>query len=203
MRKRSLHFVLVTTGILVMLGSVFARVVYAYAAYHGSWNEQPYYGNHWWYNYSWGVLEWYVDDYWTTDRANNMKYWHNNLPRNEYRLEQEAYKPGQNPSSCDRLVISSYSAMQLPVTGWSPENGCGSASYLEELKIELDENAVPANTWIRHRVTYQERNRCSGGDGEVNYSFSHNHALGDSWMGKIVYNRCFDKRYSDPSGLVN
>lgn len=187
---------------MILLVLAVAGTVYAYAGYYGNWSEQPDWGNHWWYNYTWSVLEWYADDYWSTDRANAIKNGHNNFPWNEYRIEQEAYKPGDG-TSCDRLVISSYTTMGLPVTGWSAENGCGSATYLEELKIELDENAIPANTWLRHLVTYQERNRCSGGDGEVNYSFSHNHTWQDSWMGKIVYDQCFDKKYSDPSGLVN
>jgi hypothetical protein len=67
----------------------------------------------------------------------------------------------------------------------------------------LDENSVTANTWLQHLVTYSERNRGSGGNGEVNYSFSHNWEWRDSWLGKIVYNQWFDKLSSDPSGLVN
>lgn len=188
---------LAVVATLLVVGSA-----YAYAAYHGTWNEQPDWGNHWWYNYSNSTLEWYADDYWSTTRADNMKYWHNNLPWNEYRIEQEAYNPGAG-TSCDRLVIKSFASLQLPVTGWVTSNGCGSSSYNEELKLELDENAVSANTWLRHRVTYTERNRCSGGDGEVNYSFSHNHSASDSWMGKIVYDQCFNKKSSDPAGLVN
>jgi len=189
-------------GGLFILGVLFTSTAYAYAAYHGNWAEQPYYGNHWWNNYSWGVLEWYADDYWTTDRVNALRNGHNNFPWREYRIEQEAYNPGAG-TSCDRLVIYSYSAMDLPVTGWSQLNGCGSSSYLEELRIELNENSVSANTWLRHLVTYTERNRCSGGNGEVNYSFSHNRTGSDSWMGKINYNQCFDKTSSDPNGLVN
>lgn len=106
-------------------------------------------------------------------------------------------------AQCDRLVISSTDAMDLPVWGWSRENGCGDSAYLEELKIELDENAVSANSWLRHRVTYDKRNPDSGGDGEVNYSFSNNLSLSDSWMGKITYNQDFNKLGSDPSGMVN
>ena len=34
---------------------------YAYAAYHGNWPEQPYWGNWWWYNFS-DYLYWVVDD---------------------------------------------------------------------------------------------------------------------------------------------
>jgi hypothetical protein len=187
---------LAVAATLLVVGSV-----YAYAAYHGNWNEQPDWGNHWWYNYSNSTLEWYADDYWSTARADSMKYWHTYLPWNEYRIEQEAYNPGAG-TSCDRLVIQSYASLGLPITSWVASNGCGS-SYNEELKLELDENAVSANTWLRHRVTYTERNRCSGGDGEVNYSFSHNHSASDSWMGKIVYDQCFNKKSSDPTGLVN
>ncbi|MEW6233177.1 MAG: hypothetical protein AB1566_12800 [Chloroflexota bacterium] len=200
--RRLVRFLFVTAGVLAMLGLVLVGAAYAAAAYRGNWSEQPDWGNHWWYNYSWDVLEWYADDLWSPSHAQSMKDRHNNLPWNEYRIEQEAYNPG-NGTSCDRLVISSYDAMDLPVTAWSPENGCGDSAYKEELKIELDENAIPANTWLRHRVTYNERNRGSGGDGEVNYSFAHNHDSRDSWLGKIVYNQWFDKLYSDPSGLVN
>lgn len=202
MAKRLFQSVFALSALAILLGVFMAGTAYAYAAYYGSWSEQPYYGNHWWYNYSSGVLDWYADDYWTTERVDAMRSGRNNPPWKEYRIEQEAYNPGGN-SSCDRLVISSTTAVDLPVTGWSRENGCGSSSYLEELKIELDENAVAANTWIRHLVTYTERNRCSGGDGEVNYSFSNNWSVGDSWMGKINYDQCYDRTSSDPAGMVN
>lgn len=192
--------------LLTLVCLVGIRSVYAYAAYHGTWTEQPDFGNHWWNNYSSGTLEWYVDDYWSPSRADSMKYWHSHFPFNEYRIEQEAYDPGGN-ASCDRLNVRSYTWMDLPVVSASIANGCGSSNYKEELKIELNENAVTANTWLRHLVTYDEINRaqCSTAyaEGQVNYSFSHNHTVSDSWLGKIVIARCFNWKYSDPSGMVN
>lgn len=192
--------------VIALVGLVGIRAAYAYAAYHGTWTEQPTFGNHWWYNYSWGTLEWYADDYWSTNQADSMRYWHSHFPFNEYRIEQEAYDPGGN-ASCDRLHVRSYTWMDLPVVGATLANGCGSNSYKEELKIELNENAVAANTWLRHLVTYDEINRaqCSTlyNEGQVNYSFSHNHAASDSWLGKIVIARCFNWKYSDPQGMVN
>lgn len=200
MWKRHLQLLLASAITIVLLAVAFVTGVYAYAAYHGNWSEQPYYGNHWWYNG--GQLVWDADDYWTTDRLQSMQNGHNTFPWKEYRIEQEAYNPGSQ-TQCDRLVVSSTDAMDLPVSGWSRENGCGDSAYLEELKIELNENAVSANTWLRHRVTYDRRNPGSGGDGEVNYSFSNNLSPSDSWMGKITYDQNYDKLGSDPSGMVN
>lgn len=200
MHRRRIGLLSVSIICVALLGAVSISGVYAYAAYYGNWPEQPYYGNHWWYNN--GQLVWDTDDYWTTARLQSMQSGHNNLPYKEYRLEQEAYNPGSG-THCDRLVIASVDTMDLPVTSFSSSNGCGSSSYSEELKLELNENAVTANTWLRHRVTYNKRNPGSGGDGEVNYSFSHNWATGDSWMGKITYDQNFNKLGSDPSGMVN
>jgi hypothetical protein len=52
-----------------------ASVVYAYAAYHGNWAEQPYLGNWWWYNGTY--LDWDVDDLWTPAGANALRSGHN------------------------------------------------------------------------------------------------------------------------------
>jgi Na+-transporting NADH:ubiquinone oxidoreductase subunit NqrC len=77
-------------------------------------------------------------------------------------------------------------------------------SSVEELvHLELDENNINASVWYRHRVTYEKQNPGSGGDGEVNYSFTHNWTWSDSWLGKVVYDQWFNKKYSDPPGLVN
>lgn len=131
-----------------------------------------------------------------------MQYWHSNFPWNEYRIEQEAYNPGAG-TSCDKLHFYSFSALSLPATSWTPSNGCGISTWLEELKIEFDENLISANTWYRHRVVYTKYLTCTGSNGEVNYSFSHNHTSSDSRLGKITYDSCYNKTGSDPAGLVN
>jgi len=188
---------------------VIASVVYAYAAYHGDWAEQPYLGNWWWYNYYY--LYWDIDDYWTSAGANALRSGHNNFPWKEYRFEQEAYNPRWN-TSCDRLHAIWVDACTnppcsgpwtLPITGYSRRNGCGSSNVLELVHLELNEDYISGNVWYRHRVTYVKLNPGSGGDGEVNYSFSHRWAWSDSWLGKVVYDQWFNKKYSDPSGLVN
>lgn len=196
--------ILLASTVTTIVALTIAGTVFAYAAYHGTWSEQPYYGNHWWYkdDPNGSLLTWYADDQWTQSTADSMKYWHTHFPWNEYRIEQEAYNPGAG-TSCDRLAIYSYSAMDLPVTGWTSSNGCGSSTYKEELKIEFDENSISANTWYRHKVVYAKYQICTGGNGEVNYSFSHNHSASDSWLGKITYDTCFNKTGSDPSGMVN
>lgn len=139
--------ILLASTVTTIVALTIAGTVFAYAAYHGTWSEQPYYGNHWWYkdDPNGSLLTWYADDQWTQSTADSMKYWHTHFPWNEYRIEQEAYNPGAG-TSCDRLAIYSYSAMDLPVTGWTSSNGCGSSTYKEELKIEFDENSISANT---------------------------------------------------------
>jgi len=199
--KRRILFAMMVMAITVtaVVGTAFAA-----AAYHGTWPEQPYWGNHWWYNNdpTGSFLTWYADDQWTFSTASSMQYWHTHLPWNEYRIEQEAYNPGAG-TSCDRLAIYSYSALGLPVTSWTSSNGCGNSTYKEELKIEFDENSISANTWYRHKVVYAKCQICTGGNGEFNYSFSHNHTGADSWLGKIIYNTCFNKTGSDPASLAN
>lgn len=49
MRKIKLFSVL---ALVIATTLLMTSVVYAYAAYHGNWPEQPYWGNWWWYNYS-------------------------------------------------------------------------------------------------------------------------------------------------------
>jgi hypothetical protein len=193
-------------AVMIALIGVIATVTtsYAVAAYHGSWNTQPTWGNHWWYNNSpnSSELTWYVDDWWTDTAVSNMQWWKTNLGR-DFRIEQEAYKPG-NSTDCDRLHAYSYTSLGLPVTSWVNGNGCGSSSVKEELKIELNEGAMSGGVWYRHKVVYKKSwTGCSGSNGEVNYSFSHNQTWADSWLGKIEYNSCFDKTGSDPSGMVN
>jgi hypothetical protein len=51
---------------------VIASVVYAYAAYHGDWAEQPYLGNWWWYNV--------INDLWTQSGANASHSGRNDFP---------------------------------------------------------------------------------------------------------------------------
>jgi hypothetical protein len=189
----------------ILITALMTSIAYAYAAYHGNWSEQPYWGNWWWYNYSY--LYWDVDDLWTPSGVNALRSGHNNFPWKEYRFEQEAYNPGLG-TSCDRLKVYAVYAGQpptwnLPITSYSILNGCGSSAIKELVHFELDENSISANVWYRHRVVYQKQNPGSGGDGEVNYSFTHNWTWSDSWLGKVVYDRWFNKKYSDPSGLVN
>ncbi|MES4787632.1 MAG: hypothetical protein C4294_19565 [Nitrospiraceae bacterium] len=202
MKRRSIRFLFASAGLLILFVSVSVGITYAFAAYHGNWSEQAGWGSHQWYNYDWGVLEWYVADWWSDGQANSLKSNHGFPWFNEYQIEQEAYNPGAG-ASCDRLVIAGFDTMDLPTTGWQQENGCGDPNFKEEAKIFLNEDAIQANRWIFHKMTYQERNRCSGGDGEVNYSFSHNHTWSDSWLGKIVYNACFSYQSSDPNNLVD
>ncbi|MFN3705919.1 MAG: hypothetical protein ACK4WM_07990 [Thermoflexales bacterium] len=188
----------------IVIASLVTSVAYAYAAYHGSWSERPYWGNWWWYNNdpSSLYLKWYIDDAWTSSGAASLHDGHNRWPYKEYRFEQEAYNPGAG-TSCDRLHAHWVNPYQLPVTGYSIRNGCGGSTIKELVHLELDENAVSSGTWYRHWIIYRKYGSGSGGDGEVNYSFSHNWTWGDDWLGKVVYDQWFNKRYSDPSGLVN
>jgi len=191
--------------LLMIAVLLIASVAYAYAAYHGDWAEQPYWGNWWWYNYYY--LYWDIDDLWTPAGANALHSGHNNFPWKEYHFEQEAYNPGGN-TSCDRLKVRAVYVNQpptwnLPATDYYIFDGCGSSNVHELVHIELDENSINANVWYRHRVIYEKQNPGSGGDGEVNYSFSHNWTWSDSWLGKVVYDQWFNKKYSDPPGLVN
>jgi len=192
-------------ALVIVATLLMTSVVYAYAAYHGNWAEQPYWGNWWWYNDTY--LSWDVDDLWTQSGANALHSGHNNFPWKEYRFEQEAYNPGAG-TSCDRLKVRAVYAGQpptwnLPITHYNVLNGCGSSNVNELVHLELDENSINASVWYRHRVTYEKQNPGSGGDGEVNYSFSHNLTWSDSWLGKVVYDQWFNKKYSDPAGLVN
>lgn len=203
MKRRTWFLTLLALGAVTafLFGNV--QQVLAAAAYHGNWAEQPTWGNHWWWND--GVtLMWDADDWWDDNHVNALHDGHNNFPNHEYRIEQEAYDPQHNVS-CDRLVIDNFQQMQLPVTNFLVLNGCGKAKFLEELHIELDENAIQANVWYRHRVTYIERRVCGrkAPAGEVNYSFSHNHEWRDSWLGKITYDKCLNQTGSDPNGMVN
>jgi hypothetical protein len=184
-------------------------VVYAYAAYHGNWAEQPYWGNWWWWNGTY--LDWDIDDLWTQSGADALHSGHNNFPWKEYRFEQEAYNPGQ-ATDCDRLHAITVNACTdppcsgpwtLPITHYQRLNGCGSDDILELVHLELDEDYISGDVWYRHRVTYEKHSPGSGGDGEVNYSFTHNWTWSDSWLGKVVYDQWFNKKYSDPPGLVN
>lgn len=202
MRKIKLFSAL---ALVIVTTLLMTSVVYAYAAYHGNWPEQPYWGNWWWYNGTY--LNWDVDDLWTQSGANALHSGHNNFPWKEYRFEQEAYNPGAG-TSCDRLKVRAVYAGQpptwnLPITHYNVLNGCGSSNVNELVHLELDENSINASVWYRHRVTYEKQNPGSGGDGEVNYSFSHNLTWSDSWLGKVVYDQWFNKKYSDPAGLVN
>jgi len=125
----------------------------------------------------------------------------------ENRFEQEAYNPSAG-TSCDRLKVRKVDAgdpptWTLPITHYSIYNGCGSSSIKELVHLELDENSISTGVWYRHRVTYEKQAPGSGGDGEVNYSFTHNRTWRDNWLGKVVYDQWFNKKYSDPSGLVN
>lgn len=186
---------------LLSFGSI-ANIAQAVAQYHGDWWAQPVWGQHWWYNYHWSQnLDWYADDWWTEDHLNAMIQDHASWGI-EYQLENEAYNPGQN-TSCDRLVVTGVYSVNLPITGWNVSNGCGYPAYKEEVKVQLDEYQIQPNTWLRHKVTYEKRNVGSGGNGEVNYSFSYQTSWTDSWLGKIEYNNMFDLIGSSPSGLAS
>lgn len=203
MKRRTWYLALVVLGVVTAFLLANAQRVLAAAAYHGDWAEQPTWGNHWWWNGG-GILDWDADDWWDDAHVNAMRNGHNNFPNHEYRIEQEAYDPGNN-KFCDRLVFQGANWFNLPVTRHLILNGCGDARFLEELHIDLDENAIQANVWHRHRATYTERKRCRAriGGGEVNYSFTHNHEWRDSWLGKITYDKCIDRTGSDPNGMVN
>lgn len=200
MKRRILLVCSVSLAALLLTVSV----VYAYAAYHGSWSEQPYWGNHWWYNNTPSSAEvtWYADDSWTSSGATALRNGRNNFPWNEYRIEQEAYDPA-NYLYCDYLILSSFTALGLPITGYTNSDACGTSSA-EELKIELDENSISGGVWYRHKAVYIKNAPPTWPwPAQVNYSFSHNHTLGDSWLGKINYRSDYDWTSSDPSGLVN
>ena len=113
--KRRILFAMMVMAITVtaVVGTAFAA-----AAYHGTWPEQPYWGNHWWYNNdpTGSFLTWYADDQWTFSTASSMQYWHTHLPWNEYRIEQEAYNPGAG-TSCDRLSRSQDILLQIFIQG--------------------------------------------------------------------------------------
>ncbi len=201
MKQRNLLTAIIMSVIGIM---AIVSISYAYAAYNGSWGTQPTWGNHWWYNNSpsSSKLTWYADDLWTASAVSDMQWWKTNFGR-DFRIEQEAYNPGSS-SNCDRLNAYSYSSLGLPVSSWTNANGCGSSSWKEELKIELNEGSMSSGVWYRHKVAYNKSwTGCSGSSGEVNYSFSHDQTWSDSWLGKINYNSCFDKTGSDPSGMVN
>lgn len=194
----------VVTIILIGLAST-VSIGFAWANYHGNWDTQPLQGNHWWYNNNptLSQLKWDADDLWTAAAITNMQWWRTNFGR-EFRIEQEAYNPANGGSLCDRFHATSFTSLGLPVQAWNNMNGCGLSTWREELRIEINENALVGSTWYRHRVTYNKAwAGCSSSGGEVNYSFSHNQAPGDSWLGKINYNSCFNKTGSDPAGMVN
>lgn len=203
MKQRTWFLALVALGAIttILLGN--ASQVLAAAAYNGNWAEQPVWGNHWWW--SDGVtLTWEADDWWDDAHVTAMRNGRNNFPWHEYRIENEAYNPGNN-SSCDRLVFKGANWFNLPVEGHAVLNGCGKVDFLEELHIELNENAIQSNIWYQHHVTYMERRVCGkkAPAGEVNYSFSHNHDWRDSWLGNITYDKCLNKTGSNPPGMVN
>jgi len=202
MRRFKLLSMLTLVLVVILLT---ATAAYAYAAYHGNWAEQPYWGNWWWWNGTY--LDWDIDDLWTQSGADALHSGHNNFPWREYRFEQEAYNPSAG-TSCDRLEVRKVDAgdpptWTLPITHYSIHDGCGSSSIKELVHLELDENSISAGVWYRHRVTYEKQAPGGGGDGEVNYSFTHNWTWRDNWLGKMVYDQWFNKKYSDPSGLVN
>lgn len=198
--------------IVLLLATFFLLALTGYSAveaafYYGNWNTQPTQGNHWWNNNSpnSSKLQWIPDDLWSSANVANMLSQKSSYGR-EFRIEQEAYNPG-NGTNCDRFHVYSYSTQGLPVSYWVVENGCGSSAWKEELKIQLNENSFVANTWYRHTVGYTKSfSGCTGNigfSGEVNYSFSHNQTTSDSWLGKITYDRCFNRTGSDPAGMVN
>lgn len=127
----------------IVITSLVTSIAYAYAAYHGNWPEQPYWGNWWWYNY--GYLYWDVADLWTPSGVNALRSGPNNFPWKEYRFEREAYNPGAG-TSCDRLQVYVVYAGQpptwnLPITYHSIRNSCGSSAVKELVHLELDEIA--------------------------------------------------------------
>lgn len=184
--------------------AVFAltRVVFAAAQYHWNWGDAPVWGNHWWYNNqpSSAHVTWDADNLWTTDNLNLLKRRHRHAGI-QYQLENEAYKP---PASyCDRLNISLYVTLGLPVEGFVPGNGCGSSAVQEELKVLLDEMALSANAWYRYRVTFSKTG-CNVYPNEVNYSFSTTTSWSDDWLGKIYLDSSCNRTLpSDPPGMVN
>jgi len=199
--KRKNKLIMLLAILLLSFGGI-AGIAHAFAQYHGNWWSQPVWGQHWWYNNHWSQnLVWYADDWWTEDHLNAMIRDHASFGL-EYQLENEAYNPGQN-TSCDRLDVTGVYFENLPVTGWSISNGCGNSAYKEEVKVQLDEYHVQPNTRLRHKVTYKKRNVGSGGNGEVNYSFSFQTSWQDSWLGKIEYNNMFDLIGSDPPELAS
>ncbi len=56
--------ILLASTVTTIVALTIAGTVFAYAAYHGTWSEQPYYGNHWWYkdDPNGSLLTWYADD---------------------------------------------------------------------------------------------------------------------------------------------
>lgn len=86
----------------VLLSLVTVYVAYAVAAYHGNWGTQPYWGSWIWDNATY--VKWTVDDQWTSSGASALRWEHDNWPYKEFRIEREAYNPGQS-TSCDRLNV--------------------------------------------------------------------------------------------------
>lgn len=201
MRKIKFFSVLALTIAVIL---VIAAVAHAAAAYHGSWSTRPLWGNWWWYNNSPSSsrLTWYVDDCWSSDGVNALRKYHGFPYYYEFRFEQEAYNPGAG-TNCDRLGVYSAEAMDLPITSRSILNGCGGSTVKELVHWNLDENKITSGIWYRHRVIYDKYNPGTGGDGEVNYSWTRNLSPSDDWLGKVVYDQWFNKKSSDPAGLVN
>lgn len=177
-------------GPLLTVGVALATV----SGYHKDVLAAPDYGNWWW----WNDVTWETDVWWSRASIDALRdAW---LHGGQFDLEVEAYNPGNN-TSCDRLHLTEVHPETLPVADWTPGNGCGSASYQEELKLHLNEGYVDPETWYQPwyrfaRISYQS--------GEVNFSFAQPGTLApDDWLAKLTYDSNFNKTGDDPAGITN
>src|SRR3989304_4520352 len=102
MRIRNLTCLKFMVVVVALCSILIAGVtaVSAYDYYYGTWAEQPYFGNWFWENDGQGHTTWTTDDLGSASAVGWMQWWLTQpWPCPEFRIEQEAYKPGQSPSS--------------------------------------------------------------------------------------------------------
>lgn len=184
-------YLMLSALLLVLIG---ATTAYAADAYHNSGDKAPPTGNWWWGHRTNNRVVWEIHDYWSTTNAQNLRNAGN------YRFEVEGYDPGQG-ASCDYLNVASVETYELPVTGYSILNGCGSSTQKELIHLSLLESSIQGNLWYRHWQYYYKANTPQAG-AHVNYSFAPEWGS-DSWLGKLNYNSSWNATSTDRAGLLN
>lgn len=191
---------LVVLALVVLVTLLVATVAYASAQYDeqvDEWPESPKWGSWSWSNHTTSV-DWTVYDLWDTTSLNWFLYGYERLG-NLYRFEQEAYDPGGG-TDCDLVGVYYVDNYNLPLNSYSIHNGCGYDSIEELVHLYPIPTEMSADMWYGHRVNYTKWNNPIF-DAQVNYSFTYAGAFDDDWLGKLVYDNNFNKKYTDPSDL--